>query len=208
MKGGFGFASYTVRDGPTVGAAVTVNAFGDVHDPDSGRILAGCRRRADSRELVGAPQVLVGPPPELDHPWETNTTLAVVLTDAALSKNQLRKVCDMAFGGLYRTVRPALSLYDGDLVVALATGRRRARASGGGTGRGSGCPGHRSRRPRGRRLRPSARLPRPATARVAGAGSAGGQDEGEAEGEAPLQLDHPMIGRQGRDLLHGPRLIR
>lgn len=35
---------------------------------------------------------------------------------------ELRKVCDMAFGGLYRSLDPALSLYDGDLVVALATG--------------------------------------------------------------------------------------
>lgn len=126
MKGGFGFASLAVKGGPTVSAAVAVNAFGDIRDPDSCETLAGCRRAADSLELVGAQNVMAALPPELDHPWETNTTLAVVMTDADLDKVELRKVCDMAFGGLYRTVVPALSLYDGDLVVALATGRTRA----------------------------------------------------------------------------------
>ena len=126
MKGGFGFASFTVPGGVTVAAAVAVNAYGDIRDPYTGRILAGCRREVDTLDLVGAQNVMAALPPDLDHPWETNTTLAVVLTDADLGKTELRKVCDMAFGGLFRTLVPALSLYDGDLVVALATGRTRA----------------------------------------------------------------------------------
>jgi L-aminopeptidase/D-esterase-like protein len=32
----------------------------------------------------------------------------------------------MAFGGLHRALSPALSLFDGDLVVVLGTGERRA----------------------------------------------------------------------------------
>jgi L-aminopeptidase/D-esterase-like protein len=123
MKGGFGFASFAVGNGATVAAAVAVNAFGDVRDPDTGETLAGCRRAADSLDLVGALNVMAALPAELDHPWEANTTLAIILTDAELSKIELRKVCDMAFGGIYRSVIPALSLYDGDLIVALATGR-------------------------------------------------------------------------------------
>lgn len=126
MKGGFGFASFTIPGGVTVAAAVAVNAFGDIRDPQTGKILAGCRRTADSLDLVGSQNVMVALPPDLDHPWETNTTLAVILTDADLGKPELRKVCDMAIGGLFRTVAPALSLYDGDLVVALATGETRA----------------------------------------------------------------------------------
>jgi len=51
---------------------------------------------------------------------------AIQATDAALAKPALLKVCQMAFGGLYRTLAPALTLYDGDLVVALASGERRA----------------------------------------------------------------------------------
>ena len=123
MKGGFGFVSLMAEGGATVAVAVAVNAFGDVRDPTTGKTLAGCRSSEDSLELVGAQNVMAALPPDLDHPWETNTTLAVVLTDADLAKNELRKVCDMAFGGLYRTVVPALSLYDGDVVAALATGR-------------------------------------------------------------------------------------
>lgn len=122
MKGGFGFASLTVSGGPTVAAAVAVNAFGDVRDPDSGRTVAGCRAAPDSTELAGAEPYLATLPPERAHPWEGNTTLAVVMTDAGLSKAASLKICQMAFGGLYRSLAPALGLYDGDLVVTLSTG--------------------------------------------------------------------------------------
>lgn len=126
MKGGFGFASLTGPTGVTVAAAVAVNAFGDVVDPETGRTLAGCRREAGSRELAGADRVLAALPPDLNHAWEGNTTLAVVMTDADLPKAGLLKVCHMAFGGFHRTLVPALSLYDGDLVVVLSSGRRKA----------------------------------------------------------------------------------
>jgi L-aminopeptidase/D-esterase-like protein len=125
MKGGFGFASLTVPGGPTVAAAVAVNAFGDVRRLD-GTLLAGCRAAADSHEFADAERILANLPPETVGPWEGNTTLAVVMTDAALSKANLLKVCNMAFGGFHRTLAPALSLYDGDLVVALSAGERKA----------------------------------------------------------------------------------
>jgi L-aminopeptidase/D-esterase-like protein len=125
MKGGFGFASLTVPGGVTVAAAVAVNAFGDVRRLD-GRPVAGCRTAPGSLELAGAERVLAALPPDTPHPWEGNTTLAVVMTDAVLSKATALKVCQMAFGGFYRTLAPALSLYDGDLVVTLASGARPA----------------------------------------------------------------------------------
>lgn len=141
MKGGFGFASLRVEDGPSVAAAVAVNAYGDVRHEATGELLAGCRTTPDSLELADARSVLARLPPDSEHPWETdrrrlregrptetaspaeNTTLAVVMTDAALSKSSLTKICQMAFGGFYRTLSPALSLYDGDLLVALASGK-------------------------------------------------------------------------------------
>jgi L-aminopeptidase/D-esterase-like protein len=125
MKGGFGFASLTVPDGPTVAAAVAVNAFGDVRRLD-GTLLAGCRTAQDSLELAHAERILANLPADAAGPWDGNTTLAVVMTDAALSKANLLKVCNMAFGGFYRALSPALSLYDGDLVVVLSTGERKA----------------------------------------------------------------------------------
>lgn len=126
MKGGFGFARLTVPGGVTVAAAVAVNAAGDICDAASGRIVAGCRPAPDSLDLLDARRVMAALPADSPHPWEGNTTLAAVLTDAALAKPALLKVCQMAFGGLYRTLAPALTLYDGDLVVALASGERRA----------------------------------------------------------------------------------
>jgi L-aminopeptidase/D-esterase-like protein len=126
MKGGFGFASLTVEDGPTVAAAVAVNAFGDVREPESGRLIAGCRTEPGSRELASAERVLASLPAGFDHTWEGNTTLAVVMTDAHLSRPAASKVCQMAFGGFYRSLVPAISLYDGDLVVTLSLGRRDA----------------------------------------------------------------------------------
>lgn len=125
MKGGFGFVSLTVPDGVTVAAAVAVNAFGDVRGLD-GRIVAGCRTAPDSLELAEADRILANLPADTPHPWEGNTTLAVVMTDAVLTKATALKVCQMAFGGFYRTLVPALSMVDGDLVVTLATGERRA----------------------------------------------------------------------------------
>lgn len=124
MKGGFGFASLAVPGGPTVAAAVAVNAFGDVRDPATGRPVAGCRTAPDSLELAGAERVLAALTPDAPHAWEGNTTLAVVMTDANLGKAALLKVCQMAFGGLHRALAPALTLYDGDLVVTLSTGER------------------------------------------------------------------------------------
>jgi L-aminopeptidase/D-esterase-like protein len=126
MKGGIGFASLTVAGGTTVAALAAVNAFGDVRDPDGGAIVAGCRAAPASDLLVGAERVLAALPPDALNPWEGNTTLAVVMTDAVLSKRAALKVCQMAFGGLYRALAPALTLYDGDLVVTLATGERPA----------------------------------------------------------------------------------
>jgi L-aminopeptidase/D-esterase-like protein len=133
MKGGFGFAALRVPGGPTVAAAVAVNAFGDVRDPfdpaaapGPDGLVAGCRVTPESLEIAGAERTLAALPADFAHPWEGNTTLAVVMTDAALSKAAALKVCQMAFGGLYRTLAPALSLYDGDLVVTLSHGAVRA----------------------------------------------------------------------------------
>lgn len=137
-KGGFGFAALRGAAGVTVAAAVAVNAYGDVVDPGSGRIVAGARMSEGGFELADSRRVLAGLPPDVVHPWDRsrdpdaeggsptipgNTTLAAVLTDADLPKTLLFKVCQMAFGGLYRCLAPALTLYDGDLVVALSTRR-------------------------------------------------------------------------------------
>src|SRR5262249_35809411 len=53
-----------------------------------------------------------------------NTTVAVVATDAELSKAQAQKLAGVAHDGIARAVRPAHLLTDGDTVFGLATGTR------------------------------------------------------------------------------------
>src|SRR6185436_18307055 len=108
-RGEIAVGSVGAGTGATVAAAVAVNAAGDVCDPATGRIIAGCRAAPDSLELLDARRVMAALPPDTTHPWEGNTTLVAVLTDAALAKPALLKVCQMAFGGLYRTLAPALT---------------------------------------------------------------------------------------------------
>ncbi|MCQ9309976.1 P1 family peptidase, partial [Staphylococcus hyicus] len=57
-------------------------------------------------------------------PPPLNTTLAVVATDAGLSKAQAQKLAGTAHDGIARAVRPVHLLSDGDTVFALATGVR------------------------------------------------------------------------------------
>lgn len=121
MKGGFGTASVTLAGGLTVGAAVAVNAVGDIVDPASGRIVAGVRTEdgrgfADARLLLRASAVV--PRPVI----EGNTTIGVVATNATLTKAQVTKVAQMAHDGLARTTYPAHTPRDGDTIFGLATG--------------------------------------------------------------------------------------
>ena len=55
-----------------------------------------------------------------------NTTLVVVMTNAALGKVQAKKVAEMAQDGIARAIRPVHTKFDGDLVFALSAGERRA----------------------------------------------------------------------------------
>jgi L-aminopeptidase/D-esterase-like protein len=120
MKGGLATASVALPGGLTVGALVAVNAVGDVVDPGTGRVLAGVRTTSgssidDIKALVRSstrPRAAVG----------GNTTLAVVATNAMLTKAQATKIAQMAQDGFARAIYPAHTTYDGDTVFALATG--------------------------------------------------------------------------------------
>ena len=124
MKGGVGTASIEVG-GLTVAALVAVNAIGDVVDPRTGRIVAGARS-SDGTKLVGTMRALRRGelPARLDprHAAGTATTIAVVATDAILTKPEASKVAQMAHDGLARSINPVHTMGDGDVVFALATG--------------------------------------------------------------------------------------
>ena len=125
VKGGFGTASVVLPSGITVGAMVAVNAVGSPlmgggpefwaapfeiggefggrgmgqHDPMAESVIKGARRE--------------------------NTTIAIVATDADLTQAQAHRVAVAAHDGLARAIVPSHTMFDGDLVFAAASGRRK-----------------------------------------------------------------------------------
>jgi len=135
MKSGIGSASLAIGGGIYVGAIAAVNVFGDVIDPATGEIVAGVR-------LVHTGPLKIGKGPYFADTMEVmrsltgrtvlgfasheHTAIGAVATNAKLTKEQTNKVAQMAHDGLARTVRPAHTMLDGDIIFALATGERRA----------------------------------------------------------------------------------
>jgi len=121
MKAGIGSAAVRLPNGMVVGAIAAVNAVGDVIDPETGRVVAGVRNPdgtlADVRRLLRS-GALTGQPRAAE-----NTTLAVVATNARLTKEQAHRLALMADDGLARAIVPSHTIGDGDTVFALATGR-------------------------------------------------------------------------------------
>lgn len=134
LKGGTGTASAVLPSGATVAALAAVNAAGSVTDPRTGALYghlyecptalpspevhaAALRRLAEARETsLARSAASVGPP--------LNTTLAVVATDATLTRAQAHKLAGTAHDGLARALRPVHLLSDGDTVFALSTATR------------------------------------------------------------------------------------
>jgi len=131
-KGGLGFWSRQLPGGIRVQALAVVNAFGDVVDPRTGKVLGGARLSPGSPEfVVTADQILAGGV-GLGF-GATHTTLAVVMTNAALDKVQATKVAQMAHDGLARAIHPVHTQWDGDLVFALSVGKLPAEVNSLGT---------------------------------------------------------------------------
>lgn len=125
MKGGLGSAS--ARCGAfTVGALVAVNAVGSCVDPESGRLWALPHAVADEMGPRDARPVSGLGGRKLDRLAAAragaNTTIAVVATDADLTKTEARRLAIMAQDGLAIAIRPAHTPFDGDSVFALASG--------------------------------------------------------------------------------------
>jgi L-aminopeptidase/D-esterase-like protein len=123
MKGGVGSAAVQLDSGLIIAALVVVNSVGDVVDPASGQIVAGARADdgtfADARRLLRAGLRAPGKAGE-------QTTLAIVATNAPLTKTQATKIAQMAHDGFARAIYPVHTQVDGDTVFALATGTHSA----------------------------------------------------------------------------------
>ncbi|WP_375455553.1 P1 family peptidase [uncultured Methylobacterium sp.] len=125
LKGGIGTASRRVPGtGFRVGALAAVNAFGRVTIGDGPHFWAAPFERGAEFGGLGLPAAL--PDGALDFPDRglagAATTLAVVATDAALTKAQCRRLAVAAQAGLARAIQPVHTPLDGDVVFSVATG--------------------------------------------------------------------------------------
>jgi L-aminopeptidase/D-esterase-like protein len=121
MKGGVGTSSIVMPDGLVVASLIVVNAFGDIIDNVTGKIIAGARVAPDSLEFANTVESIKKGAVKKQFGL-VNTTLGVVATNAKFSKKEVTKVAQMAQGGLIKTISPVHTTFDGDLVFALATG--------------------------------------------------------------------------------------
>jgi len=129
LKGGLGSASLVLSSGITIGALVGANATGAVTAGDRPNFWAAPWEIGDEFGGLG---VHPAPVPfaqsvrtKKDALAElANTTIAIVATDAALSKAELKRMAVAAQDGMARAISPAHTLVDGDLVFSVSTGAR------------------------------------------------------------------------------------
>lgn len=126
-KGGLGSASTRTRRGFTVGALAAVNAIGSALIGDGPHFWAAPYEQGAEFGGLGWPQKI--PPEALAVRFKgqpapaTATTIAMVATDATLSKAECKRLAIMANDGLAKALRPVHAPNDGDTVFAASTGR-------------------------------------------------------------------------------------
>ena len=130
LKGGLGSASATTDGGITVAAIVAVNAVGSVTVGDGPWFWAAAFE-------IGGEYGGRGFPPSFTQDMlklrakggaaanaSENTTIAVLVTDAALTKSQAKRLAMIAQTGFARAIYPVHAPTDGDVVFAAATGEK------------------------------------------------------------------------------------
>lgn len=126
LKGGLGSASAVASGGHIVGALAAVNPTGSVVAGDGPWFWAAPLELDGEFGGLGWPSQL--PPaalvPRTKASALESTTPAVVATDAALSKAQVWRLAVMAQTGMARAIYPVHTPLDGDVVFAVATGRK------------------------------------------------------------------------------------
>src|SRR6478735_8914153 len=125
-SGGAGSASARTREGLSVGAIAAANAAGSMTIGDSAHFWAAPFEQ--DKEFGGRGWPATFPPDALKFrskgdPGE-NTTLAVVATDAKLTKAQAKRLAVMAQSGLSRAIYPVHTPLDGDVVFATSMGAK------------------------------------------------------------------------------------
>ena len=122
MKSGIGSVTVALDGGVLVAGLAAVNAMGDVREPWTGKIIAGARRTPESREFLDTADYMKRHSRPSGGAAAKNTTLAVVATNAKLTKLEARKLAESGSLGMARTICPVNTMVDGDIVFALSLG--------------------------------------------------------------------------------------
>jgi L-aminopeptidase/D-esterase-like protein len=127
LKGGLGSTSARTSQGFTVGALVAVNAVGSATIGSGPHFWAGAYEQGDEFGGLGWPAPLPADALKMRFKGQplpaTATTIALVATDAALTKAECKRLAIMANDGLSKSLRPVHAPNDGDTVFAAATGK-------------------------------------------------------------------------------------
>jgi L-aminopeptidase/D-esterase-like protein len=128
LKGGLGTASARLAGGVTVAALAVVNALGQATVGTGPHFWAAPFEIGREFGGLGFPSPL---PPgatalstKLGSRDRANTTIAVVATDATLTRGEAKRLAMVAHDGFARALWPAHTPMDGDIVFALATGEK------------------------------------------------------------------------------------
>lgn len=127
LKGGIGSASAKTSDGLLVGALVAVNAAGSVTVGDSPHFWAAPFEQGNEFGGYGLPSGFGPDAFEMrtkGSPGQA-TTLAVIATNAKLSKAQCKRLAVMAQTGMARAIYPVHTPLDGDIVFAASVGDKK-----------------------------------------------------------------------------------
>ena len=123
-KSGLGTASQRIATDIVMAALVVVNAWGDVIEPKTGKIIAGPRKLEGNGFGSTSELLKSGEFNKKSLPF--NTVIGVVATDAELNKAQVNKLAQVAQVGIARTIDPCHTAYDGDVLFALSLGEKKA----------------------------------------------------------------------------------
>lgn len=139
LKGGLGSASLQLDDGIVVGALVAANPIGQVVAGQQGQFLAAAVEMdqefggegvfphgldLDEMAVLKSQMLeeIYGQSPATQ--VRSNTTIAIVATNAPLDSGQLTRVATAAQDGMARAIMPSHTAGDGDLIFAVSTGKR------------------------------------------------------------------------------------
>ena len=123
LKGGLGSASVVTSAGHTVGALVVVNAIGSAVVGGGPHFWAGAWEIGDEFGGLGAQAHPSTALAWKGRPITPATTIALVATDAKLTKPQAKRLAIAASGGKSKGLRLAHAIFDGDMVFSASTGR-------------------------------------------------------------------------------------